>query len=163
LDKEFYMKIIAFLVSCSFLICFPVLGFAKDELVMQKEVMYWTGTKSDTPCSQLINIELGRDVSDIRDELCGSVYGKFNLTLSGPPGTTVTLFGEYNFKEENGFLVIRKTDDQTLWLHDLISFPPNQWFSSQANKDSGAFETFYNSSPTFEDSVSSIKWSNNVQ
>lgn len=154
------MKITAFLATCSFLICFPVLAFATDELVMQKEVMYWTVLPSDTACSELIKIEVGRDVPDMRDELCGYVLGTFNVTLSGPPGTTVTLFGNYNFKKDNGFLIIRKSDDQKLWLHDLVAFPAGQWFSSKANKDSGAFETFYNASTIFEESVSSVKWGN---
>jgi hypothetical protein len=153
------MKITAFLSI--FLTYFPLIGFAQDELVMQKEFMYWESTISDSSCNQLIYIELGRDVPDLREEPCGNINGKFSLTLSGPPGTTLTLFGDYDYNKENGFLIIRKIDDQQLWLLDLIAFPAGQWFSSKDNKNSGAFETFYNPSPTFEESISSLKWGSN--
>ena len=152
------MKITALVVSLSFLICIPGLVSAREELVMHKENTYWITSYNDTACNELIKIDTGRDVPDLRDELCGSIEGKFSLTLSGPPGTTVTFFGNYNFKKENGFLIIRKTDDRELWLLDLIAFPTGQWFASEANEDSGAFEAFYDASPMFEESVSSIKW-----
>jgi hypothetical protein len=104
---------------------------------------------------------MGRDVSDMRDEPCGYSDGMFSLILSGPPETSVIIFGDYNFKKENGYLIIKKKDDIVIWLLDLISFPANQWFTSKANDNSGAFETFYSESPTFEQLVSSIKWENN--
>jgi hypothetical protein len=154
------MEIRAFLLTCSLLICFPILGFAKDELVMQKEFMYWNSSTEIYPCSQLTHIKFGQDVPDIREEACGPLNGKFSLTLSGPPGTTLTLFGNYNYDQENGFLIIRKSDDRKLWLLDLSSLPEDQWLSTKANRDSGAFETFYNPSPIFEQSISSIKWGN---
>ena len=154
------MKTTAFLTTLSFLICFPGLGSAKEELVMEKENMYWSSAYNynDAACNELIIIEVGRDVPDMRDEHCGYNSGKFGLTLSGPPGTTVTFFGKYNFKKENGFLIIRKKDEKMLWLLDLIAFPSGQWFYSKANEDSGAFEAYYYASPIFEESVSSIKW-----
>ncbi len=83
------------------------------------------------------------------------------MTLTGPPGTTVTFFGKYNFKKGNGYLTLKKKDDRKIWLLDLISFPAGQWHTSEATDDSGAFEAFYNASPIFERSVSSIKWGNN--
>lgn len=154
------MKIKAFLIILSFLICFPGLSSAKDELVMKKELMWWAinGHSGDTACFQLIYIEVGRDVPDMRKEQCAYDEGKFSVTLSGPPGTTVTFFGEYNFKKGNGYLTIKKTDDRMLWLIDLTSFPDGQWHTSEANDDSGAFEAYYNASPIFDRSVSSIKW-----
>ena len=158
------MKIKAFIISISFVICFPNLGFAKDELVMHQELMWWqiNGQSGESACFQLIYIEVGRDVPDMRDELldanCSLTDSKYSLTLTGPPGTTVTFFGKYNFKKGNGFLTIRKKDDKKLWLLDLTDFPGGQWHTSEATDDSGAFESFYNPSPMFEQQVSSIKW-----
>lgn len=152
-----------FLTILSFIICIPNCSFARNELVMTKEVNYWSTIPlySNSPCSRLIKIEMGRDVSDMRNEPCGYSDGVFSLTLSGPPETTIIIFGDYNFKKENGYLIIKKMDDRVIWLLDLISFPSNKWFSSEANEKSGAFETFYSESPVFEQSVSSIKWVNN--
>ena len=158
------MKIKAFIIFISFLICFPSLGFAKDELVMEKELMWWqiNGHTGDTACFQLIFIDVGRDVPDMRKEQCGWTDGKYSLTLTGPPGTTVTFFGKNNFKKGNGFLTIKKKDDQKLWLWDLTAFPAGQWHSSEATDKSGAFEAFYNASPMFEQQVLSIKWGENM-
>jgi hypothetical protein len=136
-------------------------------LVMEKELMWWAinGQSGDSACFQLIYIEVGRDVPDMRDELraagCGLNDGKYSLTLTGSPGTTVTFFGNYNFKKGNGFLIIRKKDDQKLWLLDLTDFPAGQWHTSKATDDSGAFEFFYNPSSMFEQQISSIKWDGN--
>jgi hypothetical protein len=157
------MKITAYFAILSFFLCFPSLGFAKNELVMEKEVLYWTngGKGGDVACNQLIIIGEGRDVPDMREEQCGYNDGKFSVTLSGPPGTTVTFYGKYGFKKGNGFLTIKKIDDQKLWLLDLTAFPAGQWSTSEANDNSGAFEAFYSSSPLFEQSVYSVKWGNN--
>ena len=158
------MKITIITITLIFLIVFPSFTFTKDELVMEKELMWWAinGQSGDSACFQLIYIAVGRDVPDMRDELraaaCGFTDGKYSLTLTGSPGTTVTFFGNYNFKKGNGFLTIRKNDDQKLWLLDLTDFPVGQWHTSEATDDSGAFESFYNPSPMFEQQVSSIKW-----
>ena len=157
------MKLTAFLTSLTILIGFPGLSLGKDEMVLRKETMYWAVTIQDDVCEILIPIEVGQDVPDMRDQPCSLSHGKFDLTLSGPPGTTVTLFGEYNFKKGNGFLTIKKKDHRKIWLLDLIYFPTDQWFYSEANEDSGAFETFYNPSPIFEESIYSIKWGANPQ
>ena len=60
-------------------------------------------------------------------------------------------------------LTVKKKDNRKIWLLDLIYFPADQWFYSEANEDSGAFETFYNPSPNFDESISSIKWGANPQ
>ena len=154
---------LTFFIISSFISFSPNSSFARNELVMTKEVMYWAtcSRNSDSPCSRRIKIEIGRDVSDMRDEPCGYSDGTFSLTLSGPPETTVIIFGDYNFKKENGYLIIKKKDDRVIWLLDLISFPANQWFATKANDNSGAFETFYSASPTFEQFISSVKWEDN--
>ncbi len=158
------MKISTFIIALSFLIGFPSLASAKNELVMQKEVLNWASMGiGDNVCMELIFIEEGRDVPDMRKEQCGSIDGKYSVTLSGPAGTTVTFFGKFGFKKGNGFLTIKKKDDKNLWLLDLTAFPSGQWSTSKANENSGAFEAFYNASPIFDQSVYSVKWGNHVQ
>ena len=155
------MKIIIFTITLIFLIGFTNCTFAKDKIVLRKEAMYWAVTVDDDVCYKLIDIEVGRDVPDMRDEPCSLRDGKFSFTITGPPGTTVTLFGRYNFKKGNGYLIIKKKDDKKIWLQDIINFPPDQWFYSEANDNSGAFDAFYNPSPMFEQSLYSIKWGEN--
>ena len=141
------MKNTIFTITLIFLFGFTNCSFAKDGIVLRKETMYWA-----------VTIEVGRDVADMRDEPCSLRDGKFSFTITGPTGTTVTLFGRYNFKKGNGFLIIKKKDDKKIWLQDIIDLPPDQWFYSEANDDSGAFDAFYNPSPMFEQSLHSIKW-----
>ena len=157
------MKLTAFLTALTILIFIPGHSFGKDEMVMRKETLAWAVTIDDDVCYQLIPIGVGEDVPDMRDKPCGLRDGKFTLTLSGPPGTTVTLFGKFNFKKGNGFLTIKKKDHRKIWLLDLIYFPAGQWYTSEANENSGAFETFYNHSPIFDESIYSIKWGANDQ
>ena len=157
------MKLTAFLTALTVLIGFPDLSFGKDEMVMRKEPLDWTVTRDGDVCYKLIPIEVGQDVPDMRDKPCSSRDGKFSLTISGPPGTIVTLFGKYNFEKGNGFLTIKKKDHREIWLLDLIYFPAGRWFYTEETEDSGAFETFYNPSPIFDESISSIKWGTNDQ
>ena len=157
------MKLTAFLTAFTILICIPGLSFGKDEMVMRKEPLDWAVTRDGDVCYKLIPIEVGHDVPDMRDKPCGLRDGKFSLTISGPPGTTVTIFGKYNFKKGNGFLTIKKKDHREIWLLDLIYFPAGRWFYTEATEDSGAYETFYNPSPNFEESIYSIKWGANDQ
>ena len=157
------MKLTAFLTTLTILIFFPGLSLGTDEMVMRKETLPWAVTIDDDVCYMLITIKVGDDVPDMRDKPCFLRDGKFTLTISGPPGTTVTLFGKFNFKKGNGFLTIKKKDHRKIWLLDLIYFPAGQWYYSEANENSGAFETFYNPSPMFEESIFSIKWGVNPQ
>ena len=157
------MKLTAFLTTFTILICIPDPSFGKDEMVMRKEPLDWAVTRDGDVCYRLFSIKVGDDVPDMRDQPCFFRDGKFSLTISGPPGTTVTLFGKFNFKKGNGFLTIKKKDNRKIWLLDLTYFPSDQWYTSEANDNSGAFETFYNPSPNFDESIFSIKWGANDQ
>ena len=157
------MKLTAFLTALTVLIGFPGLSFGKDEMVMRKEPLDWAVTRDGDVCYRLFSIKVGDDVPDMRDQPCFFRDGKYTLTLTGPTGTTVTLFGKFNFKKGNGFLTIKKKDHRKIWLLDLIYFPAGQWYTSEGNENSGAFETFYNPSPMFEESIFSIKWGVNPQ
>ena len=161
--KQYHMKLIAFLTILIILITFPGLSFGEGEMVLRKETLAWAVTIDDDVCYRLFTIKVGEDVPDMRDQPCFFRDGKYTLTLTGPPETTVTLFGKFNYKKGNGFLTIKKKDNRKIWLLDLIYFPANQWFYSEANEDSGAFETFYKPSPLFEESLYSIKWGLNDQ
>ena len=157
------MKLTAFLPALTILIGFPGLSLGKGEMVMRKETLAWAVTMDDDVCYRLFTIKVGDDVPDMRDQPCFFRDGKYTLTLTGPPGTTVTLFGKFNFKKGNGFLTIKKKDNRKIWLLDLIYFPAGRWFYTEETEDSGAFETFYNPSPNFEESIYSIKWGRNDQ
>ena len=90
------MKLTAFLTTLTILIGFPGLSFGEGEMVLRKETLAWAVTIDDDVCYRLITIKVGEDVPDMRDQPCYFRDGKYTLTITGPAGTTVTLFG--NFK-----------------------------------------------------------------
>jgi hypothetical protein len=135
--------------------------FANDgELVLDKLIMDYNLIVGDSVCGELIHIDSGKDVEDMRENRCYHRTGKYTMALSGPAGTMVTLFGKHSFNKERGYLTIRKKDDNLAWIVDLEDFPHRLWFNSIATKDSGAYDAFYHSAPIFEQNVSSIKWGN---
>jgi hypothetical protein len=141
------------------ILCFPALGYGnKDQLVLDKLRLDIHISMGDSACDELMYIDTGRDVSDMRNFPCYFRTGKYTFTLSGPSGTTVTLFGKNSFSEERGYLIVRKKDDKPVWVLHLEDYPAGEWFISGASRDSGAYEVFYKAEPIFSQNVSSIKW-----
>ncbi|MFQ5449286.1 MAG: hypothetical protein ACE5E9_01585 [Nitrospinaceae bacterium] len=138
----------------------PVL--AKQELMLSKEQLFDGGPAIDGElhhdCEQLFYVDAGKDVRDMRYFPYYFCEGMYTLTLDGPPGTVVTLFGSFFFGKERGYLVIRKKDHEKVWILQLEDFPPGQWVTTQAERDSGAYEVYYQAAPNFRRNVSSIKW-----
>ena len=109
-------------------------------------------------CNALFHVPLNEDVPDMRDFRCYASTGIYTLTLSGPTGKVVTVFGRFDFKKDSGFLIVKKTDDKLIWVRDLERFPNKQWHKVEAKDEYGGYEAFYRASPSFADNVSSVKW-----
>ena len=149
------------ILSLGLMLCmlFPAMSFAgKGQLVLDKVRLDVNISKGDNACSVFLNIDIGKDIPDMRDFQCYERSGKYNVTLTGAADTTLTLFGNFTYGSENGFIVIRKRDDRQVWILHLEDFPSGKWSSHEASKDSGAFDVFYSAAPIFEQNVSSIKW-----
>lgn len=143
------------LFSCLFLS--QIVYANEGKLVLDKIKLDIHGP-GDEACGRLMNIDFGNDISDLRVYDCYLSTGKYTMTLAGPPGTTVTLFGNFAYGKERGYLIIRKKDDRQVWLLDLENFPSERWTQVEAEKQSGAYEVFYHAAPIFSQNVSSIKW-----
>jgi len=154
-------------MKLKFLIAMCLIGFSagtlqaseqRGELVLNKIPIYEFEDPRKNVCIGLYDVKFGRDVSDMRefrDFLC---QGRYEMTVRGKPGRTVTLYAKFNFGQENGFLVVRKTDDRKVWIPDLESLPSGQWTTIPANSDSGGYEAFYHGGPQFSQRVASVKW-----
>jgi hypothetical protein len=94
-------------------------------------------------------------LSDMRNRFC---EGEYSLSLEGPAGTTVTLYGQYFFGKGRGYLVLTKTDDQKIRVSNIDNFPAEHWVVSQANKDTGGYEAFLKPSPDFKTNLASVQW-----
>ncbi|NIU46376.1 MAG: hypothetical protein GWN72_20230 [Nitrospinaceae bacterium] len=113
----------------------------------------------DSDCAGLFYVKNFKDIADLRRDF--QYYfceGMYTLTLKGPAGTTVTLFGLSDFRTNRGFLILKKKDARMVWLRHLERFPPNQWVTTGGGKDSGVYEAFYFPAPNFRRQVTSVKW-----
>ena len=156
------MKIKIFIVGIMIVLIHSSLVFAKQELMLSKEQQFDTGPAIDghhRDCEALFYVDSGKDIADMRRDFRNYFCeGMYTLTLDGPKGATVTLFGSFNFGQERGYLVLRKKDDRKIWLLELEEHPANRWSTTKANAQSGAYEAFYYPAPNFRRNVSSVKW-----
>ena len=109
-------------------------------------------------CGGIFDVPAGKDVPSMRHFRHFFCTGRYTLTLDGKRGQVVTLFGDHDFKKDNGFMVIRKTDDRKVWLTDLDFIPSGRWVKRPATSDSGGVQIFYNDTANFSQEISSVKW-----
>ena len=141
---------------------FPSVNWAgeiKTEMLLLKE-LHDSGTlfQRGRTCNEVFTIKKGQDYSDLREMRNFLCKGDYSIIPDGPPGTTVTVYGQFYFGEDHGYLTLTKTDHKRVWLWDLEEFPDGKWVVANANKDTGAYEVFYRAGPNFKRSLGSIKW-----
>jgi hypothetical protein len=131
----------------------------KTKLTLFKSIEdYRTIIMKGRLCNTSLDIRKDKDLSnmsDMRNQFC---EGEYSLSLDGPAGTTVTLYGQYFFGKERGYLVLTKTDDQKIRVKNIDNFPAEHWVVSQANRDTGGYEAFLKPSPDFKMNLSSVQW-----
>ena len=134
-------------------------GETKTEVVLFKELLE-AGTLfgKGRDCNEVYTIKKGRDYPDLRDMNNYFCEGEYSLTLDGPPGTTITVYGQFFFGEAHGYLTLTKTDHRRVWLWDLEDFPDGKWVVAEANKDTGAYEVYFHAGPNFKMRLGSVKW-----
>jgi len=130
----------------------------RGALVLNKIPVYEFDDARRVGCTGLYDVKFGRDVSDMRDFRLFQCLGRYEMTVRGESQRTVTLYAQFNFGQEHGFLVVRKTDDRLVWIHDLEDLPPSQWTSVPASRQSGGYEAFYHNGSGFDQNISSVKW-----
>ena len=129
-----------------------------DELVLDKLRLDRNISLGDSACDELMYIDKDKDVYNMRGFPCFERTGKYTLTLDASPGTLVTLYGESEFGKNNGFLILKKIDDQPLWILDLENVSAGSWTHKAKTRDSGAYEAFYRPAPLFKENIASIQW-----
>lgn len=140
-------------------------GKTKGELTLYKEPLYeFVSPRSPHGlCEGLFFLDGGKNNPDLRSDFrYFHCEGRYTLTLDGPKDKMVTLFGGFNYGEEGGFLILRKTDDKKVWILDLMDFPSGQWVKvlpqQSHGAEYGAYEIFYSAAPRFDQNISSMKW-----
>ena len=107
-------------------------------------------------CADLISIKNNRDWADFLPFNFTTRDGYFTANLRGPAGTSVTLYGQEDFRESRGYLVIIKKDDLMVEIDNLEAFVPGQW--TEVDKEEGSYSAFYQPYQNFKRFVSSAKW-----
>jgi len=133
----------------------------RGALVLNKIPIFEFESPKKLGCTALYDVRYGRDVPDMRDFLDNrNAYcqGRYEMTVRGEPGRTVTLYSQYNFGKGGGFLVVRKTDDKMVWISDLESLPAGQWTTVPASRQTGGYQAFYRKSSGFDQNISSVQW-----
>ena len=136
----------------------PQAAEQRGALVLYKEPLFEYEGKRRPDCDALYDVKAGKNVSDMRDFRQFFCEGRYTVTLKGKKGTTVTLFGQFNYKKGAGFMVIVKNDKRKIWLDDLEDFPSGKWVNFKANRDTGAYQIYYKSVSRFSENISSIQW-----
>jgi len=136
----------------------PSVHEQRGALVLYKKPLFNPGGGGGSFCDGLHDVAAGKDVPDMRNFLYYACEGRYTLTLSGNKGTTLSLFGKFNYQKENGFMVIVKSDNQKLWVINLNSIPSGKWVSVEAGRQTGAYAVFYRKAFGFDQSISSLKW-----
>jgi hypothetical protein len=83
------------------------------------------------------------------------------VELSGPVGTTITLFGAEGYKTERGFLIVIKQDKEHITISNLENFPANEWREVPPHEGwNGAYKAYYQPYERFKENVASALWGN---
>ncbi len=130
----------------------------RGALILNKIPIYEFEDARQLGCTEMYDVKYGRDVADMREFRNFHCQGRYEMTLRGEKGRTVTLYAQFNFGQKAGFLVVRKMDDKMIWIHDLENLPPGQWTTIPASRQSGGYEAFYHKGSGFDQNLSSVKW-----
>jgi hypothetical protein len=141
---------------------FPPVNWAvetKTELILFRETFDpFTIFHSGRMCENVYYLKKGRNAEDLRDMRNHFCEGEYTMTLDGPPGTTVTLYGQFFYGEDRGAITVTKTDNRQVWIWDLEDFPDRKWVVAEANKSTGGYEVFYKAATNFKINIGSVKW-----
>lgn len=151
-------KLIIILVSFSLFILTP-LALASNgiELKLWKKDPFFYGACGH--CGDFERFAGNRDRGDFSEFDLYMASGYYTLDLSGPAGTTVTLFAGKDFKTDWGYLIITKKDDAQIILSDLENFPAKQWVEGQGEENGmGKFTAYYFPHQNFKSNIASVKW-----
>ncbi len=110
-------------------------------------------------CGEFYPVFENQDVSSLASYSQFLQDNEYNLTFWGDPGSTVTIFGSFDYVTDKGYLIVHKLDDQPIYLYDLEKFPENEWTEVGAKGVSkGKFLAYYQPYENFKTNISSVKW-----
>ncbi|MFQ5482004.1 MAG: hypothetical protein ACE5ER_04530 [Nitrospinaceae bacterium] len=135
----------------------PAWAASGGELLVWKKDPFFYGACGF--CAEFFNVRPNEDLTDFSGFEYNNQTGYYYVTLSGPSGATVTLFGGENYQKTQGFLIVTKLDGDTVQIEDLEDFKPGRWVEVPAEAGyTGAYRAWYQPYEKFKDRVASLKW-----
>jgi hypothetical protein len=113
-------------------------------------------------CAELLSFTENRDRASFSEYNLQERSGYYTINLRGSKGIAVTLYGQEDFKAENGYLVIIKEDNKDLEITNLEGFPPGVWTTINPQVG-GKYSVFYQPHQDFKSLVASIQWGKGPQ
>jgi len=131
------------------------------ELILMKgPILEYDKYHGDQNCESRQDFRLGEDQPNFFNYRGWNCPGRYSFTLRGEAGSTVTLFGKTDYGPERGFLIVRKRDQDLIWVDNLDQIPANLWVTREAQKGYGAYDVYFAKAPQFSQNIASIKWGN---
>ena len=110
-------------------------------------------------CSERLILNENDNRKDFKRYNSNTQTGSFLIDLTGPAGTTVTLYGAQNYNREQGYLIVVKQDDQPIAVGNLENLPPQQWVEiNRSDTGPGLYRVWYHPSDRFEERIASVRW-----
>jgi len=136
---------------------FPAFASPAAELNLWKHDPFLYGPCGH--CGNFVQFKANKNREEFKDFNLYTQTGYYSVVLYGPANTTMTLFGEENYRTDKGFLIIVKKDDTVVQIENLDEFPPGKWVDVKAQKRwSGAYSVYFQPYPLFKNNVRSGKW-----
>jgi hypothetical protein len=156
-----YKKLGTFLTGCllSLLLSPSVCAEpgSKGELLLRKEDPYLYGGCGW--CTDLFSLRENDNRKNFRQYNLDTQTGIYSIYLTGPAGTTVTLYGSQNYGLKHGYLILVKQDNRAIAVGDLENLPPRQWVEvNRPETGPGLYRAWYHPSDHFKERIASVRW-----
>lgn len=149
----------AFLTGCLLILLASTSAWAdkglKAGLTLQKDDPYLYGPCGW--CSDSLVLKENDHRKNINQSNLDAQTGNYLIDLTGPAGTTVTLYGSQNYGLKHGYLILVKKDDRPLAIENFDPFPPQQWVDVNT-PDTGTYRVWYHPAKSFKERIASVRW-----
>ncbi len=110
-------------------------------------------------CSEVFILNENDNRKNFKRYNSNNQTGSYLIDLTGPEGTTVTLYGSQDFNLSQGYLILVKQDDRPIAVGDLENLPPRQWVEvKQSDTGPGLYRVWYHPGEYFKDRIASVRW-----
>ena len=110
-------------------------------------------------CSERFILRENDNRKDFNQYNSNTQTGSYQIDLTGPVGTAVTLYASQNYDLKHGYLIVIKQDDKPIAVSDLENLPSRQWVEVKGEDTGpGTYRIWYQPSSGFMEHIASVRW-----